>query len=79
MIAALRDGRIAGAALDDFTTEPLPEDNPLWSLPNAILSARSASIVAAENGRIVGLFLDDLGRFTDGRPLRNKYFPERGY
>jgi phosphoglycerate dehydrogenase-like enzyme len=75
MIAALQDGRIAGAALDAFTTEPLPADSPLWDMPNVILSPHSASIVAAENRRIV----DNLQRFIDMRPLRNRYDPLRGY
>ena len=79
MIAALRDGRIAGAALDVFATEPLPADNPLWGLPNVIISPHSASTVAAENGRIVDIFLDNLQRFEAGMPMRNRYEAGRGY
>ena len=79
MIAALLDGRIAGAALDVFATEPLPADNPLWGLPNVIISPHSASTVAAENGRIVDIFLDNLQRFEAGMPMRNRYEAGRGY
>jgi len=39
LIAALKEGRIAGAALDVFTTEPLPQDHPFWSMPNVIVTA----------------------------------------
>jgi glyoxylate/hydroxypyruvate reductase A len=79
MIAALQDGRLAGAALDVFATEPLPFDSPLWDLPNVIISPHSASTVAAESGRIVDIFLDNLGRLLDGRPFRNLYQADRGY
>ena len=79
MVAALRDGRLRGAALDVFTTEPLPPDSPLWELPNVIVSPHSASTSAGENGRIVDIFLDNLGRFARGEMLRNLYQSERGY
>ena len=79
MVEALRSGHIKGAALDVFAVEPLPAESPLWDLPNVIFSPHSASTVAAENGRIVDIFLDNLGRFLDGRPLRNRFEPERGY
>ncbi len=79
MIEGLESGRIGGAALDVFATEPLPEDSPLWTLPNVLISPHSASTVHAENRRIVDIFLDNLARFRDGRPLRNLYERERGY
>ena len=79
MIEALTSGHIRGAAIDAFTTEPLPTDNPLWDLPNVLISPHSASTVAAENGRIVDIFLDNLGRFAEGRPLRNQFERDRGY
>jgi glyoxylate/hydroxypyruvate reductase A len=79
MIDALRSGRIKGAALDVFAVEPLPTDSPMWELPNVLISPHSASTVSAENGRIVDIFLDNLGRFLEGRPLRNRFEAERGY
>ena len=79
LIAALTSGRMKGAALDVFATEPLPQDNPLWTLPNVIFSPHSASTVHAENRRIVDLFLDNLQRYRDGTPLRNLFDRERGY
>jgi glyoxylate/hydroxypyruvate reductase A len=76
---ALRAGRLAGACLDVFDTEPLPPDDPLWRLDNVIVSPHSASTVASENAALTDLFIDNLGRFADGRPLRNRYDPARGY
>jgi phosphoglycerate dehydrogenase-like enzyme len=71
LIDALRSGRLGAAALDVFEREPLPPDSPLWDLPNVFVSPHSASTVAAENGRIVGLFRENIRRYLDGRPLLN--------
>lgn len=76
---ALQSGHIAGAALDAFTVEPLPKESRLWDLPNVIISPHSASTVAAENGRIVDIFLDNLERYLSGTPLRNQFERARGY
>jgi phosphoglycerate dehydrogenase-like enzyme len=67
MIAALRDGRIALAALDVFRTEPLPTDSPLWDLPNVIVNPHSASTAPSENGKITDIFIRNLRAFLDGR------------
>lgn len=79
LIKRLQSGELRGAALDVFSNEPLPKDNPIWDLPNVIVSPHSASTVAAENGRIVDIFLDNLGRFLRNEPLRNRFERERGY
>ena len=79
MIRGLAAGRIKGAALDVFSAEPLPPESPIWALSNVIFSPHSASTVAAENLRIVDLFLDNLGNYMAGRPLKNRFHPERGY
>ena len=79
MIEGLRSGRIRGAALDVFEVEPLPKESPIWDLPNVLISPHSASTVHAENRRIVDIFLDNLGRYRDGRPLRNLYDRDAGY
>lgn len=71
LITALREGRLAGAALDVFRAEPLPPDSPLWDMPNVIVSAHSASTVRQENARIIALFCENLRRYLDGRPLLN--------
>lgn len=79
MVEGLTSGRIKGAALDVFAEEPLPKESPMWDLPNVLISPHSASTVAAENSRIVDIFLDNLGRFSRGEPLRNQYDKTRGY
>lgn len=79
LFEALKSGRIKGAALDVFEVEPLPKESPIWDLPNVLISPHSASTVAAENSRIVDLFLDNLSRFASGQPLRNEFERKRGY
>jgi phosphoglycerate dehydrogenase-like enzyme len=75
LVDALREWRIAGAVLDVFATEPLPDSSPLWSLPNVLVTPHAAALSARENERIVELFVDNLRRYLDGRPLRNVVEP----
>lgn len=66
--AALRSGRLSGAALDVFETEPLPADSPLWTSPNLFLTPHIAG------NRPLGwqeLFTDNCRRLLAGEPLRN--------
>jgi phosphoglycerate dehydrogenase-like enzyme len=67
----LRSGQVSAAYLDVFATEPLPDDSPLWGLPNVVVSPHTAALNDAEDRRIAELFADNLRRYLDGRPLRN--------
>lgn len=71
LIAALQSGRLAGAALDVFDPEPLPPDNPLWKMPNVIVSPHSASTADIENVKLVELFCANLKRYLAGEPMLN--------
>jgi phosphoglycerate dehydrogenase-like enzyme len=79
LVDALTDGRIAGAALDVFATEPLPESSPLWEMPNVLVSPHMSGDAAGWRDRLVELFVDNLGRYRDGRALRNVVDKQRGY
>jgi glyoxylate/hydroxypyruvate reductase A len=79
LVEALRSGHLAGAALDVFAEEPLPESSPLWTMPNVIVSPHSASTSDRENERLVDLFCDNLRRFLEGAALHNVLEPERYY
>jgi phosphoglycerate dehydrogenase-like enzyme len=73
LLAAIRAGRLAGAALDVFETEPLPAASGLWDEPNVIISPHAAG------GRPLGageLIRENLDAFLAGRPL--KHLVERG-
>jgi phosphoglycerate dehydrogenase-like enzyme len=79
LIAALRSGRLRGAVLDVFETEPLPLDNPLWDLENVIVTPHCSSIYDGWEQRSVEMFCDNLERWKRGEPLRNIVDPGRGY
>ena len=76
---ALRTGRIAGAALDVFETEPLPAGSPLWAMENVLISPHMSGDVVGWKGMLVDLFADNLARYRDGSELRNVVDKERGY
>jgi phosphoglycerate dehydrogenase-like enzyme len=79
LIAALRAGTIAGAALDVFETEPLPEDSPLWEMENVIVTPHSAGGFEGFGAAVVDLFLENVGRWVAGRELLNRVEPDAGY
>ncbi len=79
LLAALADGRVAGAALDVFETEPLPETSPLWDQPNVLISPHCSSVHADWEQASFGVFLDNLRRWQAGEPLENVVDPVRGY
>lgn len=79
MTQALQSGHLRGAALDVFEVEPLPPDDPLWDMPNVIISPHSASTADTENHKLIRLFCDNLKRFIAGEPLINQLDVERYY
>jgi phosphoglycerate dehydrogenase-like enzyme len=79
LVHALREGRIAGAALDVFRTEPLPAASPLWGMANVIVSPHMAGDLVGWESRVVDVFQDNLGRWLRGERLRNVVDKARGY
>ena len=79
LVDAVRSGRLAGAALDVFTQEPLPLGSPLWSEPRIMLTAHNAAHSYEYEERATELFIENLRRFLDGRELLNVHDRERGY
>jgi phosphoglycerate dehydrogenase-like enzyme len=79
LAAALREGRIAGAGLDVYEVEPLPEDSPLWELENVILTPHAAGGSQNRPRPTIELFCDNLRRYQEGRPLRNVVDKELGF
>jgi phosphoglycerate dehydrogenase-like enzyme len=71
LVAALRAGEIAGAALDVFEQEPLPADHPLWTLPNVLMTPHTAGHGPYLDERRFEVLLDNARRFLAGQPLRN--------
>lgn len=66
LIKALRERKIAGAGLDVFFKEPLPEDSPLWSMDNVIISPHVGGMSDIYADQIIPIFEENLGRFLKG-------------
>jgi phosphoglycerate dehydrogenase-like enzyme len=79
MIEALRTRRIRGAALDVFDVEPLPANNPLWSLDNVLLTAHCADHVEGWVESAVVFFVRQFARWRSGEPLQNVVDKRSGY
>lgn len=77
LVEALTEGAIAGAVLDVFEQEPLPDDSPLWAMDNVIITPHVAAESFPED--IVGIFLDNLARFESDAALRYAIDFDRGY
>jgi phosphoglycerate dehydrogenase-like enzyme len=69
LVDALQSGRVAGAALDVFETEPLPADSALWSMPNVIITPHVAAASTHIAERHLQTLLDNIRRFVAGRDL----------
>ncbi len=77
LIGAMASSHLSGALLDVFAVEPLPEDDPLWSTPNVIVTPHMAS--QASGDEIVRQITENMTRLCEGRPLLNLVDYERGY
>lgn len=79
LIAALKDGRLAGAALDVTEPEPLPADHPLWTAPNVLITPHIAADGALTEERWWALYKENIRRFGAGEPLLNCVDVTAGY
>jgi phosphoglycerate dehydrogenase-like enzyme len=79
LVEALKEEKIAGAALDVYPVEPLPASSPLWEFPNVILSPHVAGTSGQYLTRAADLFAENLRRYMANEPLLNRYDPRRGY
>jgi phosphoglycerate dehydrogenase-like enzyme len=79
LIKALEAGWIAGAGLDVFEEEPLPADSPLWEMENVVITSHYAGHTPQYTERAMNIFLDNLKRYREGRPLCNVVDKTLGY
>lgn len=81
LMDALNAGRLAGAALDVMTPEPLPADHPLWTTKNLLITPHVAGnmTLGYTCNKTVSMFCDDLENYAEGRPLKHLVDLKRGY
>jgi phosphoglycerate dehydrogenase-like enzyme len=79
LIEALRAGRLAGAALDVFTQEPLPAESPLWTLPQVILTPHVSGLRPDHWERATTMFAANLRAYLAGEPLHGVVDKVAGY
>lgn len=79
LVSALREGHIAGAALDVFEEEPLPPGHPLWELDNVFITAHMAGDFIGWREALIEQFIDNFRRWKAGASLLNVVDKRRGY
>ena len=79
LIAAAAEKRIAGAILDVFRQEPLPATHPFWTAEGIVVLPHIGGGHPRRDEVVARLFADNLGRFLDGRPLRETVDRAAGY
>lgn len=79
LVAALKSGHVYGAGLDVTDPEPLPEDSPLWLLPNVIITPHVAAAGGDSLQRTALIATENLRRYVSGEPLLNLVDLDAGY
>lgn len=79
LVRALQEGWIAGAGLDVFAMEPLPQDSPLWEMENVIVTGHYAGMTPNYDDRALEILLENLRRYRAGHPLLNVVDKNLGY
>ncbi len=79
LVRVVRERGIAGAVLDVFRREPLPEDHPFWTTEGIVVLPHIGGLHPRRDEIVARLFADNLGRFLDGRPLKEVVDRAAGY
>ena len=79
LIAAVKAKKIAGAVLDVYRQEPLPTEHPFWTTPGIIVLPHVGGPHPQRDRFVARLFVENLGRFLDGRPLKEGVDRKAGY
>jgi phosphoglycerate dehydrogenase-like enzyme len=79
LVEALRDSVIGGAALDVTDPEPLPDDHPLWSIPNCIITPHVANTPEMAFPLLAARITENVRRWGSGEPLVGLVDPSLGY
>jgi phosphoglycerate dehydrogenase-like enzyme len=72
LVAALAEGRIAGAGIDVTADEPLARQSPLWSFDQVLITPHTAGETRRYEDNVIEILRENLGRLRRGEPLRNE-------
>ncbi len=79
LVAALKHGEIAGAAVDVTYPEPLPDEHPMWSVPNLIITPHTADTMPIVTRLFAQRLRENVTAYLAGKPLTGLVDPELGY
>ncbi len=79
LVQALASGHLAGAGLDVVAVEPLPASSPLWEMPNVIITPHIAAASPETEIRTHDILVENVKRYSAGRPLLNQVDIARGF
>lgn len=79
LVQALQTGKVQGAALDVFTTEPLPETSPFWTMDNVFLTPHIAGRSPQYTKRMYDVFLKNIREYPNTSTMINHINLENGY
>jgi phosphoglycerate dehydrogenase-like enzyme len=79
LVTALSQGKLGGAALDVFEEEPLPSTSSLWQVDNVIISPHVSGVIDNYHEKAAALFIANLKRYLEKKPLYNQLDREIGY
>lgn len=79
LVKALKTGIIAGAGLDVFEEEPTPDSNPLWNMPNVIMTPHISGWTPEYTNRVIDIFCENVKAFHAHKKLPTEVDKQRGY
>ena len=79
LVRGLKKGWLAGAGLDVYETEPLPDDSPLWEMQNVIMTPHTSGFTSHYDNRATDIFAENLRRYLAGESLLNLVNREEEY
>jgi phosphoglycerate dehydrogenase-like enzyme len=77
LIDALRAGKIRGAGLDVFRTEPLPKESPLWDMPNVFITSHVGGMSDTYGEQVMPLLVENLRAFVEGQTEKMRFIVKR--
>lgn len=79
LVKCLNENKIGGAILDVFESEPLPQEDSLWEIPNCFITPHSSGRLTNFMDEAINIFIDNINAYSKGLDLPNKVNLHEGY